>query len=321
MTKEWIVVHKIRSLFDGGSGLSIRAISNELGVSRNTVRKYLRMNDSEIFASRRSDRVSPSRDRLSFLQPYLMHMLSQFPNIQAAKLAKKILAKFPNLSVSERTLRRHIRVIKETGQAEKSLRGEPLIDMVPGVQCQVHMGVVPDVIVSSKPCRVHVLGFALSFSKLVALDVRLAPYTIQAFVNGHDAAFGYFGGIPEECAYDRLGQRHVGSLFESYDSSQKLYQYAAGIGVRLRIIDGYQMAAHEKVEPLIDYVEQSAFGGRVFSDEDELKLHIQKWVDITANQRMHLATGRIPLMHFQDEERDFLRPLQQPVLPVYSALG
>ena len=41
--KEWVVIHKIKALHDNGKGLSIRAISQKLGLSRNTVRKYLRM--------------------------------------------------------------------------------------------------------------------------------------------------------------------------------------------------------------------------------------------------------------------------------------
>ena len=42
----WNVIHKIKSLHDDGKGLSIRAISRELGISRNSVRKYLRQDET-----------------------------------------------------------------------------------------------------------------------------------------------------------------------------------------------------------------------------------------------------------------------------------
>ena len=37
------MIHKIKALHNEGAGLSIRSIARELGISRNTVRKYLRM--------------------------------------------------------------------------------------------------------------------------------------------------------------------------------------------------------------------------------------------------------------------------------------
>lgn len=42
------MIHKIKGLHDDGCGLSIRAISQELGISRNTVRKYLRADEVAI---------------------------------------------------------------------------------------------------------------------------------------------------------------------------------------------------------------------------------------------------------------------------------
>ena len=42
------MIHKIKALNDNGNGLSVRAIAKELSISRNTVKKYLRMNEEQI---------------------------------------------------------------------------------------------------------------------------------------------------------------------------------------------------------------------------------------------------------------------------------
>ncbi|MBC7078527.1 MAG: helix-turn-helix domain-containing protein, partial [Synergistales bacterium] len=42
------MIHKIKALYDEGNGLKIRAIARQLGISRNTVRKYLRMDEAAI---------------------------------------------------------------------------------------------------------------------------------------------------------------------------------------------------------------------------------------------------------------------------------
>ena len=46
--KEWIVIHKIKSLYDNGNGLTERKIAKELGLSRNTVSKYLHMPETDM---------------------------------------------------------------------------------------------------------------------------------------------------------------------------------------------------------------------------------------------------------------------------------
>ncbi|WP_419605751.1 helix-turn-helix domain-containing protein, partial [Thiolapillus sp.] len=50
--KEWVMIHKIKA----GNGLTIRAIARQLGISRNTVRKYLRMDETAI-AEQQESRV------------------------------------------------------------------------------------------------------------------------------------------------------------------------------------------------------------------------------------------------------------------------
>jgi orotate phosphoribosyltransferase-like protein len=53
------MIHKIKALHDEGRGLSIRGISKELGMARNTVRTYLRQDAQTIC----SERVDVSRRR------------------------------------------------------------------------------------------------------------------------------------------------------------------------------------------------------------------------------------------------------------------
>ena len=61
------MIHKIKALHDDGQGLSIRAIGQELGISRNTVRKYLRgEKDLPRYKAR-----APRPGKLDAFKPYL----------------------------------------------------------------------------------------------------------------------------------------------------------------------------------------------------------------------------------------------------------
>jgi orotate phosphoribosyltransferase-like protein len=46
--KERVMIHKIKALHDNGYGSSIHSIAEELGVTRNTVHKYLRLDEAAI---------------------------------------------------------------------------------------------------------------------------------------------------------------------------------------------------------------------------------------------------------------------------------
>jgi transposase len=85
--KEWTMIHKIKSLYDKGNGLCKKAISRELNVSINTVRKYLAMNEKEI-----SDYLA-GKDRhkqLDAYRDYIVHLLETFPLLSAVKVQRKL---------------------------------------------------------------------------------------------------------------------------------------------------------------------------------------------------------------------------------------
>ena len=46
--ERWDMIHKIKILHDNGNGLSIRQIRDQLGISKNTVIKYLKMDEESI---------------------------------------------------------------------------------------------------------------------------------------------------------------------------------------------------------------------------------------------------------------------------------
>jgi len=105
------MIQKIKALYDDGQGLSIRAIGQELGISRNTVRKYLRQDEATIEAAQsnreREKKVDARRD-------YIVCLLRTFPQLSSVKVARKLREKVGELTVSERTLRRYVQQVKST---------------------------------------------------------------------------------------------------------------------------------------------------------------------------------------------------------------
>ena len=81
------MIHKIKALHDQGRGLSVRAISRELGIARNTVRKYLKLDEAAIDQAQED----PSRTkRLDGYRDFLIHQLKTYHQLSAVKLARRL---------------------------------------------------------------------------------------------------------------------------------------------------------------------------------------------------------------------------------------
>ena len=93
------MIHKIKLLYDNGNGYSSRAIANELQVSRNTIRKYLQMNEEEIC------RYFKNRERTKKLdqyKEYIICLLKKYEKLFAVKIKRKLKSKGIFLTVSNR---------------------------------------------------------------------------------------------------------------------------------------------------------------------------------------------------------------------------
>jgi len=202
------LIHRIKALRDNGDGLSIRAIEKELGVSRNTIRKYLRMSEGDVLVTK----VDTSRRRrLDPYRPYIEYLLERFPRLSNVKLARKISTKFGEMPVSQRSLRRYVRLLKEAGVFAQPRYYEPVLDMVPGVQCQVDPGEMRGVMIGGVPQTV------------------------------------YFGGVPEECVYDQTKLVVLAESFRELSLNEQFHGYACGAGFNIHVCRGYDPESKGKV--------------------------------------------------------------------------
>ncbi len=307
--KEWVVIHKIKALHDEGRGLSVRAISRELGISRNTVRKYLRA-DTEAIAAERAD---GRRGRLlDEHRAYMEYLLRRYPQLSAVKVARKLRDKVGDLAVSDRSLRRYLQELRASVQVAQPRYYEPVLDVVPGVQCQVDPGELRGVAIGGVERTVYFVVFVLSFSRLMHVAVAFRPIDTALFIRMHDEALRAFGGTPEECVYDQTKMVVIAEQFRELTVNERFHEYATGAGFRIHACRGYDPESKGKVEAGVKYVKRDCLYGERFADEADVRAHVQEWLDQVANVRRHGTTGREPRGHFEAEEQAHLRAYLTP---------
>ena len=303
------MIHKIKGLHDNGRGLSIRAISRELGVSRNTVRKYLALEEAAISAARddpaRTKRLDEHRD-------YLIHQLKAYPRLSAVKLARRLQEKVGELPVSDRSLRRYVRALKQAVANGQWRYYEPVLDTVPGIQCQVDPGELRGVWVGDRARTLYFVVFVLSCSRLMYVGLSFRPLDTEIFIQLHDEAFRYFGGVTEECVYDQTKLVVIDERYRELTLNQRFHQYATTAGYRIHACEGYDPQSKGKVEAGVKYVKQDCLYGERFASEAAVREHLREWLEQVANARCHGTTGREPRAHFEADERAHLRPYLVP---------
>jgi len=303
------MIHKIKSLYDNGNGLSKKAIARELNVSINTVRKYLAMDEKEISnylaAVVRQKQLDPYRD-------FIVHLLVNFPLLSAVKVQRKLQAKYTELTLSSRSIRRYVKTLKETVASKQRRYYQPVLDMVPGEQCQVDPGELRGVLINGLETTIHFVVFVLSFSRL--MYVALSPRAIdtERFIRMHDAAFRYFEGVTAECVYDQTKLVVIEEVYRELTVNQRFHEYATQAGFRIQACEGYDPESKGKVEAGVKYVKGNALYGETFDSWSDLESYMANWLDTIANQRLHATTGKVPRVYYDQNERTHMKPYLTP---------
>ena len=305
------MIHKIKSLYDNGNGLSKKRIARELHLSINTVRKYLSMDEAAI--SRYLDHQARFK-QLDAYRSYIVHLLETFPKLSAVKIQRKLQTKYPELTVSSRTVRRYVQGVRESVVSRQVRYYQPVLEHVPGEQCQVDPGELRGVLINGVEKTVYFTVFVLSFSRLMYVALSDKAIDTECFIRMHDAAFRYFGGVTAECVYDQTKLVVIDEQYRELTLNARFREYATHAGFRIQACEGYDPESKGKVEAGVKYVKGNALYGEVFDSWLALQQYLADWLDKTANVRLHATTGEVPQQRYAQQERSHMQPYLSPAL-------
>jgi hypothetical protein len=186
---------------------------------------------------------------------------------------------------------------------------EPVLDMVPGVQCQVDGGELRGVMIDGVATTVYLMVFVLSYSRLMYVAASARPIDTAALIRMHDAAFRAFGGRPRECVYDQTRLVVIDEQFRELALNERFARYAASTGFAIRACRGYDPESKGKVEAGVKYVKSNGLYGETFACWAAMGAYLQQWLEETANARTHATTGKVP--------RERYRRAEQPHMAAY----
>ncbi|MGI6393620.1 MAG: IS21 family transposase [bacterium] len=293
--------YSVKTLYD--SGRSQRAISRELNISRNSVKRLIERFEAGDLPQIKVERESSLSPFTEVIRDYLSSGLT------ARKIHEK-LCSIHGLSVCYTTVSRYV------GKFKSSEVFVPLTTQ-PGEESQMDFGYAGRFYKDGKLQKCYIFCMVLSCSRYSYYDL-VTTQEKEALIRYHICSFEFFGGVPfrvkldnlksgvlQPCFYKPVFQKDYHDFLKHYGSS----------GVTCRIARGQDKG---KVESGIKYVKNNFLKGLDTKDYEEARCQLHLWRDEVCNKRVHGTTRKIPLEEFLNSEKAALLPLPSRRFEIYD---
>lgn len=280
-------------------GWGSKSIARELGIARNTVKRYLRQGGWMPY--RRPDRVRCLENLESWLrEEFIRHRGN-------AAVVHQELSRQHGIEVTLRTVQRAVSPYRQELAAEA--RATVRFETRPGRQLQADFGQI-QVRIGGERTRVHLAVLTLGYSRRIF--VAAWPCERQAqWLQSIEQALIHFGGVPEELLLD-----NARALVQSHDARTRevvfhptLAAFCRHWGMVPRACAPYRARTKGKDERAVGYVKRNGIAGHEFDSWEALEAHLAWWMREVADVRVHHTTGERPIDRFERDEQAALGSL------------
>lgn len=272
-------IHTIHEL--ATQGKSIHAIARELGIARNTVRRYLRGKPEAVPRPKRGSVLDAYKGQIHrwINEDHLLNCEVMFPRLQAL-----------GYTGSAATLRAYVHTLRP-----RNVGRPPVMryETKPGEQMQYdwaefhyeHQG---------KDRKLYGFTAVLGYSRMrfVAFVKRCdTPTMLRCMIE----AFDYFGGVPKAALTDRMKSVFLEEMDGEQPKWNPLFSdFMATLGVSPRVCRPYKPQTKGKVERSVEVIKYGFWPGVHFTDLDDLNAQALAWCN-RLNQKVHRTTRRLPI--------------------------
>ena len=279
-------------------GMSIRSIAKEMGISRNSVRKYLRNKPMKKERAKRGSKLDLYRDAIK--------ALIEGHNLSTVRIMEEIKKK--GYDGGYTILKEYCHDLRKDSAVKAVYRYET----EPGKQSQVDFGEFGRIDHDGKSRKLYAFSIILGYSRM-----RYAEFTTdistENVVKMHLNAFQYFGGFTDTILYDNMKQVVIDRKIKASESrfNPKFMDFAEYYGIVVRLCFPYRPQTKGKIENTIKYLKYNFFAGRTFTDLNDINIQCREWLN-KVNSQIHGTTHEIPMERLKLEHLSSLS-----IIPAY----
>ena len=273
-----------------GAGRSIRGIAGELGIARDTVRRYPPPTRGQALKSPEAMRPRPRPRRASKLDPYTEYVDRRMSEGLENCVVMHRELRSQGYDGGYSILKSYMSPRRRRRQPDATMRFET----APGGQAQVDWGSLGYLGEDGKSRRIWVFVMTLGWSRACYVELVRRADT-AAFIQCHVNAFEYLGGVPRRCLYDNAKVVTLGRDEENRPVwNRRMLDFAQRVGFEARLCQRYRAQTKGKVESGVKYVKGNMWPSIRFTDDADLNRQGLEWCDGVANRRVHGTTHRVP---------------------------
>jgi transposase len=272
-----------------------KAIARRLGVDVKTVRRAIR--------SKEPPGTQERARRPSILDPYkprIREILEEHSDLSAVRILEEI--KKDGYPGEVTTVRKYVARLKK-----KKRRAFLRLSFPPGDAAQVdwgHCGLLPQDGVNRK---LSVFAMTLCHSRLLFAEFTFSQ-SLDELLRCHQNAFRYFSGVVSRVIYDNMRTVVLSRAEDRVRFHPRFLDFCAHYLVKPVLCRPGEPQEKGRVERAVGYLKGNFLAGRSFRSLADVNERLRRWLDETANVRIHGTTRRRPVDLFQ-EERPLLAPL------------
>ena len=264
-------------------GMSLRAIAEELGISRSAVQRALArvqaQRDGETTPSPSSRRRQPRMSLIDPFEPILKELLAKYPNITVERALQELQAR--GFTGKYTVVRQRVRLLRPRAAPAPV----PRFETEPGVQAQMDYGVYDIDFTREGRRRVYLFSYLLGYSRrqyLRFVESMDLPTTLQEHVH----AFHHLGGVARVCLYDNFKAVVLRHDADGAFYNPKFLAFATHYGFRPQACRVRRPQTKGKVERQFFYVETNLLNARTFETLAHLNEVTAWWLTNVADVRV-----------------------------------
>jgi transposase len=279
-------------------GLSYREIARKTGHDRRTVKRYAE--NPQLLGQGRA-----KVERKSILDPF-KPVIESWLNEDCQYQATWVFDQLKKLGYTGgySIVKDAVRAIK----AENSRIAYLRFETDPGRQAQVDFGEYKVIESDESERTLYLFSMILGFSRKPYCEF-LPACDMTSFLDAHQRAFAYFGGVPAEILYDRMRNVFIRkALGKSGPNGVEVAQFTQGLmtladhyGFTPKVAPAYSPWVKGKVERPMDFIREGFWRGYQFTGLQTANQDLLCFLE-EKSQRIHGTTGEKVAERFEQEK-------------------